>query len=85
MIKAMEARFGTKNTYNKYINDNLLQFQVGVRQSKKTPDEVAYDMNKNLMVSLGYKHVEAIELGLPKGTWREAAVHWFKDPKDALQ
>ena len=34
MIGRMEQRFGTKNIVNKYINDNLLRIQLGVKRGK---------------------------------------------------
>ncbi len=77
LIVAMEGFYGTKNILNTYINDNLSRFQIGVR-SNKTPEEIEKAWSKGMMESLGYKYVEAFDVGHPKGSWKGASVHWCK-------
>jgi len=81
LILAMEGVHGTSNIINKYINDNLLRFQLGIK-SKKTPQQIEKEWSKGLMESLGYHHVEAADTGYPKGHWREVEVHWCKKKQD---
>ena len=81
LITAMEAHYGTQNVVNSYINDNLQRFKMGIAK-KKTPEQIEKSWSQGMMESLGYKYVEAS--GSPKGTWNSVKVHWFKDPKDAL-
>ena len=81
LILAMEGVHGTSNIINKYINDNLLRFQLGIK-SKKTPQQIEKEWSKGLMESLGYHHVEATDIGYPKGHWKEVEVHWCKKKQD---
>ena len=81
MILAMEGVYGTKNIVNKYINDNLLRFQLGIK-TRKTPQKIEHEWSQGLMEKLGYLYVEAFDTGYPKGGWREVAVHWCKRKQD---
>lgn len=81
LIIAMEGVNGTANIVNKYINDNLLRFQMGIK-SKKTPQKIEKEWSQGLMESLGYNHVEAFDIGYPKGTWKQVEVHWCKKKQD---
>lgn len=83
MIQRMEQRYGVKNIVNTYINDNLLRLQIGIRAGK-TPSEIEKNWSKGMMASLGYHHVEALDVGTKKGAWQGAKVHWFKQKEDAL-
>ncbi len=83
MINAMENIYGTKNIVNTYINDNLMRFQTGIMQ-KKTPQQIEKQWSQGLMESMGYKYVEASDVGYPKGSWKGVASHWHKNPEDAL-
>ncbi len=81
LILAMESANGTNNIINKYINDNLLRFQMGIK-TNKTPQQIEKEWSKGLMESLGYRHVEAKDIGYPKGHWKEVEVHWCKNKQD---
>ncbi len=81
LIVAMERIYGTSNILNKYINDNLLRIQMGIK-AKKAPHQIEKEWSKGLMESLGYKHVEVKDTGYPEGNWRDAAAHWCKNKKD---
>ncbi len=81
MIHQMEIKFGTKNTLNTYINDNLTRFQLGIKTGK-TPEQIERQSSNGTMESLGYKFVEPIDIGHIKGKWDKVAVHWFKHDSD---
>ncbi len=83
MIQQMEIRFGTRNTLNQYINDNLTRFQSAIRAGK-TPEQIEKAASMGTMESLGYKYVEAKDIGRRKGHWDKVAVHWFKDESDRM-
>ncbi|TPD49614.1 MAG: hypothetical protein C9355_15105 [Thalassolituus maritimus] len=77
----MQKLYGTSNIVNSYINDNLARFRAGVNAGR-TPEEIELAWSKGLMESLGYKHVEAFDTGMPKGSWNGVSVHWCKSPGD---
>jgi hypothetical protein len=81
LILAMESMHGTSNIYNKYINDNLTRFKMGI-QTGKTPQEIEKTWSKGLMEGLGYRYVEAEDTGHPKGKWNGVSVHWCKKKHD---
>ena len=81
LITSMEKLYGTSNIVNSYINDNLTRFRAGINAGK-TPEEIELAWSKGLMESLGYKHVEAFDTGMPKGSWNGVSVHWCKNPGD---
>ena len=81
LILAMERVYGTSNIVNKYINDNKLRFQLGIK-ANKSPEQIEKEWSQGLMESLGYHHVEAADTGYPKGTWKEIDVHWCKNAQD---
>ena len=81
LINAMERVHGTTNIFNKYINDNLLRFQLGV-QLGKTPEQIEKAWSHGMMESLGYGHVEVFDTGFPKGGWNGVSVHWCKFKTD---
>jgi hypothetical protein len=74
MLKKMEAHFQTTNTYCSYILDNLQRVKHGINQGK-TPEEIERINSDGLMESLGYKYVDVLDRGNPKGQWREIDVH----------
>jgi len=81
MILAMERVCGTTNIYNKYINDNLMRVQNGIKVGK-TIREIEKIWSKGMMESLGYHYVEAFDTGHPRGKWEEIHVHWCKFERD---
>jgi len=81
LVIAMEGVYGTSNILNKYINDNLLRFQAGIKAGK-APVEIEKAWSRGLMESLGYQHVEAFDTGLVKSKWNEVHVHWCKNAND---
>jgi len=81
LITAMENAHGTSNIVNKYINDNKARFIQGIN-AKMTPQEIEKKWSQGLMESLGYQHVEAFDVGYPKGSWKEIEVHWCKKKED---
>lgn len=83
LIQKMEAMHGTSNIVNSYINDNLARFKMGIMQGKN-PEEIEKGWSRGMMESLGYKFVEASDMGMPKGKWNEVKVHWFKNSQDRL-
>ena len=81
LITSMEKIYGTSNIVNSYINDNLARFRAGINAGK-TPEEIELAWSNGLMESLGYKHVEAFDTGMPKESWNGVSVHWCKSPGD---
>lgn len=67
--------------FNKYINDNLLRFQIGIKAGK-TPQEIEKVWSIGLMEGLGYRYVKAEDTGHPIGRWKEVSVHWCKHERD---
>ncbi|MGH1486967.1 MAG: hypothetical protein ACRBCI_12165 [Cellvibrionaceae bacterium] len=83
MIKAMESRYPVKNILNTYILDNLTRIKLAVKTGKD-PQEVERRWSNGMMEHLGYRHVEVIDTGAPKGSWHEVKSHWYKLEKDAV-
>ena len=83
MIMTMQKYHSFKNILNSYILDNLTRVQLAIKTGKK-PEEIERRWSNGMMESLGYKHVELIDAGLPKGSWRDVKSHWFKVETDAV-
>jgi len=76
----MEGVHGTGNINNKYTNDNLLHFQLGIKSKKL--QQIDKEWSNGLMEGLSCQHVEAFDIDYPKRKWKEIEIHLCKKKQD---